>query len=72
MKKIKFIVASIAVCMGITAQAQETKSAEPKGKAIVQTFGNFNADLARVPRASASSWSVPTWDTNISWMAACQ
>ena len=47
MKKIKFIVASIAVCMGITAQAQETKSAEPKGKAIVQTFGNFNADFSK-------------------------
>ena len=47
MRKIKFIVASIAVCMGITAQAQETKSAEPKGKAIVQTFGNFNADFCK-------------------------
>ena len=47
MKKIKFIVASIAVCMGITAQAQETKSAEPKGRAIVQTFGNFNADFSK-------------------------
>ena len=47
MRKIKFIVASIAVCMGITAQAQETKSAEPKGKAIVQTFGNFNADFSK-------------------------
>ena len=47
MKKIKFMVASIAVCMGITAQAQETKSAEPKGRAIVQTFGNFNADFSK-------------------------
>ena len=47
MRKIKFIVASMAVCMGITAQAQETKSAEPKGKAIVQTFGNFNADFSK-------------------------
>ena len=47
MKKIKFIVASIAVCMGITAQAQEAKSAEPKGKAIVQAFGNFNADFSK-------------------------
>ena len=47
MRKIKFIVASMVVCMGITAQAQETKSAEPKGKAIVQTFGNFNADFSK-------------------------
>ena len=47
MKKIKFIVASIAVCMGITAQAQETKAAEPKGKAIVQVFSNFNADFSK-------------------------
>lgn len=47
MKKIKFIVASMAVCMGFTAQAQEAKSAEPKGKAIVQTFGNFNADFSK-------------------------
>ena len=47
MKKIKFIVASMAVCMGFTAQAQEAKSAEPKSKAIVQTFGNFNADFSK-------------------------
>ena len=29
-------------CMGITAQAQDTKTDEPKGKAIVQVFGNFH------------------------------
>lgn len=28
--------------MGITAQAQDTKSEEPQGKAIVQVFGNFH------------------------------
>ena len=29
-------------CMGITAQAQDAKTEEPKGKAIVQVFGNFH------------------------------
>ena len=47
MKKMKFIVASLMACVGITAQAQETKAAEPKGKAIVQVFSNFNADFSR-------------------------
>ena len=43
----KFIVASLVACVGITAQAQETKAAEPKGKAIVQVFSNFNADFSK-------------------------
>ena len=30
-------------CIGITAQAQNTKTEEPKGKAIVQVFGNFHS-----------------------------
>lgn len=47
MRKIRFMVASIAVCMGAAAQAQEAKAEEPKGKAIVQTFGNFNADFGK-------------------------
>ena len=47
MKKMKFIVASLVACVGITAQAQETKAAEPKGKAIVQVFSNFNADFSK-------------------------
>lgn len=47
MRKIKFMATSIAVCMGLTAQAQETKAAEPKGKAIVQVFSNFNADFGK-------------------------
>lgn len=47
MKKMKFIVASIVACVGITAQAQEAKAAEPKGKAIVQVFSNFNADFSK-------------------------
>ena len=36
------ILAGLLACMGITAQAQDTKSEEPKGKAIVQVFGNFH------------------------------
>ena len=56
MKKIKFIVASMAVCMGFTAQAQEAKSAEPKGKAIVQTFGTFNADFSKDGDSHGFEW----------------
>ena len=41
MKK-TMIMAGLFACMGITAQAQDTKSEEPKGKAIVQVFGNFH------------------------------
>ena len=33
--------------MGLAAQAQETKAAEPKGKAIVQVFSNFNTDFSK-------------------------
>ena len=40
--KIKFIMAGLLACIGITAQAQDTKTEEPKGKAIVQVFGNFH------------------------------
>ena len=42
MKK-NVILAGLMVCMGITAQAQDTKTEEPKGKAIVQVFGNFHS-----------------------------
>ena len=41
MKK-TMIMAGLLACMGITANAQDTKSGEPKGKAIVQVFGNFH------------------------------
>ena len=41
--KAKFILAGILACMGIAAQAQDTKVEEPKGKAIVQVFGNFHS-----------------------------
>ena len=40
--KAKFILAGILACMGITTQAQDVKTEEPKGKAIVQVFGNFH------------------------------
>ena len=36
------ILAAILACISITAQAQDAKSEEPKGKAIVQVFGNFH------------------------------
>ena len=40
--KINFVLASLLACIGITAQAQDAKVEEPKGKAIVQVFGNFH------------------------------
>ena len=41
--KMKCILAGMMLaCMGITAQAQDAKTEEPKGKAIVQVFGNFH------------------------------
>ena len=42
MKK-NVILAGILTCMSITAQAQDTKTEEPKGNAIVQVFGNFHS-----------------------------
>ncbi len=41
--KRKVILAGLLACIGITAQAQDTKVEEPKGKAIVQVFGNFHS-----------------------------
>ena len=41
--KTKVILAGLLACIGITAQAQDAKSEEPKGKAIVQMFGNFHS-----------------------------
>ena len=41
--KTKVILACILACIGITAQAQDAKVEEPKGKAIVQVFGNFHS-----------------------------
>ena len=41
MKK-NVILAGLIACMSITAQAQDAKTEEPKGKAIVQVFGNFH------------------------------
>ena len=44
--KTKFILAGVLACIGLTAQSQDTKPEEPKGKAIVQVFGNLNADFS--------------------------
>ena len=41
--KTKVILAGLLACIGITAQAQDAKSEEPKGKAIVQMFGNLHS-----------------------------
>lgn len=41
MKK-QIILAGIMACISIGAQAQDAATQEPKGKAIVQVFGNFN------------------------------
>lgn len=40
--KEKLVLAGVLACVGISAQAQNTKTEEPKGKAIVQVFGNFH------------------------------
>ncbi|MBO5264205.1 MAG: hypothetical protein J6B18_08125 [Bacteroidaceae bacterium] len=40
--KTKVILAGLLACIGIGAQAQDVKNTEPKGKAIVQVFGNFH------------------------------
>ena len=41
MKKLT-ILAGLLACIGINAQAQDTTTTEPNGKAIVQMFGNFH------------------------------
>lgn len=46
MKKM-VILAGLLACICITAQAQDAKTAEPKGKAIVQVFGNFHAGFGQ-------------------------
>lgn len=40
--KTKVIMAGVLACIGISAQAQDANREEPKGKAIVQAFGNFH------------------------------
>ena len=40
--KTKVILAGLLACIGITAQAQDTKKEESKGKAIVQVMANFH------------------------------
>ena len=43
--KAKFILLTVFACAGIAAQAQDVKVEEPKGKAIVQVFGNFHTGI---------------------------
>ena len=43
MKKNVILAGMMLTCMSISAQAQDTKTEEPKGKAIVQVFGNFHS-----------------------------
>ena len=45
MKRKNLIAAALLACIGISAKAQYVKIEEPKGKAIVQTFGNFNVNF---------------------------
>lgn len=40
---VKVIVAGLLTCMGITSQAKDAVTENPKGKAIVQVFGNFHS-----------------------------
>lgn len=44
--KSKVILAGVIACIGISAQAQDVKTEEPKGKAIVQVFGNFHSGFS--------------------------
>ena len=39
------ILTCILACLGICAHAQEKQAQEPKGKAIIQVFGNFNIGI---------------------------
>ena len=43
--KTRVIMAGFLACIGITGMAQDTQKEEPKGKAIVQVFGNIHADI---------------------------
>lgn len=40
--KTKVMLAGLLACIGISAQVQDVKTENPKGKAIVQVFGNFH------------------------------
>lgn len=43
MKSKNVMLAGLVACIGINVQAQDAKVSEPKGKAIVQVFGNFHS-----------------------------
>lgn len=45
--KTRVFIAGLLACIGINAQAQDTTIVEPKGKAIVQVFGNFHAGFGK-------------------------
>lgn len=45
--KVNFILAGILACTSIASQAQDAKKDEPKGKAIVQVFGNFHSGFGK-------------------------
>ena len=40
--KLRVFLAGLVACIGITAQAQNATADEPKGKAIINVFGNFH------------------------------
>ena len=46
--KTKVILAGLLACVGIGAQAQNVTTEEPKGKPIVQVFGNFHTGFGTV------------------------
>lgn len=43
--KTKVILAAILACIGVSAEAQSVAAEEPKGRAIVQVFGNFHSGI---------------------------
>lgn len=45
--KTKIVWAGIIACIGCSAQAQNVKTEEPGGKAIVQVFGNFHSGFGK-------------------------
>ena len=63
MKK-NVILAGLLACMGITAQAQDAKTDEPKGKAIDKYSETSTPDSVSKMTTVDSNWNAVTWVTN--------
>ena len=68
--KTKLFLTGLLTCISIGTQAQSVQTEEPKGKAIVQVFGNFHSGFGEnnnnftsasvIPRQS-HSWILYHW-----------